>query len=281
MPLLQSASRRSAGSSRSDLGRPLEELFGHFDEEPVAAASIGQVHRALTLDGQPAAVKVQRPGIAALIAMDMDLLETALAGIRTMLPPIDYETVTAEVRAMVEGEMDYRAEARMMEQLADFFDEIPGIVVPRTLPSLCGSTSADEHSRRGTEDHGGPRRAREGAGPGRRRRGTASLPDPGSGSGGLRAPGARGGCLPGRSASGKSPGHRSRRDRAPRLRVHQDHGAWEARGLSRLDSLLPERRPQRHDRARWRSSASPHAAGTRRPCSPSPRPCSASFGMPW
>jgi ubiquinone biosynthesis protein len=43
------------------------------------------------------------------------------------------------VRAMVEGEMDYRAEARMMEQLADFFEEIPGIVVPRTLPSLCGS----------------------------------------------------------------------------------------------------------------------------------------------
>jgi len=123
-----------------DLGRPLEELFGQFCEEPVAAASIGQVHQALTLEGQPAAVKVQRPGIAALIAMDMDLLETTLAGLRTMLPPIDDETITAEVRAMVEGEMDYRAEARMMERLADFFEEIPGIVVPRTLPSLCGST---------------------------------------------------------------------------------------------------------------------------------------------
>jgi len=123
----------------ADLGRPLEELFDCFEEEPVAAASIGQVHRARTLDGQPAAVKVQRPGIAELISMDMDLLETALAGIRSMLPPTDYQTITAEVRAMVEGEMDYRAEARMMEQLADFFEEIPGIVVPRTLPSLCGS----------------------------------------------------------------------------------------------------------------------------------------------
>jgi ubiquinone biosynthesis protein len=122
-----------------ELERPLEELFGRFDEEPFAAASIGQVHRVLTLDGQAAAVKVQRPGIAALIAMDMDLLETALAGIRTMLPPTDYRTITAEVRAMVEGEMDYQAEARMMEQLADFFDEIPGIVVPRTLPSLCSA----------------------------------------------------------------------------------------------------------------------------------------------
>ena len=121
------------------LGRPLEELFGRFDEEPVAAASIGQVHRGLTLGGQPVAVKAQRPGIAELIAMDMDLLETALASMRTLLPPTDYQTVTAEVRKMVEGETDYRAEARMMEQLADFFDEIPGIVVPRTIPSLCGA----------------------------------------------------------------------------------------------------------------------------------------------
>jgi ubiquinone biosynthesis protein len=56
-----------------------------------------------------------------------------------MLPPTDYRTITAEVRAMVEGEMDYQAEARMMERLADFFDEIPGIVVPRTLPSLCSA----------------------------------------------------------------------------------------------------------------------------------------------
>ena len=43
------------------------------------------------------------------------------------------QTVTAEVRKMVEGETDYRAEARMMEQLADFFDEIPGIVVPERV----------------------------------------------------------------------------------------------------------------------------------------------------
>jgi ubiquinone biosynthesis protein len=123
----------------ADLGRSIQELFRRFDEEPVAAASIGQVHRALTLGGQPAAVKVQRPGIAQLIAVDMDLLETALAGLRGMLPPTDHQTITTEVRAMVSGEMDYRAEGRMMEQLAGFFDEIQGIVVPHTLPSLCGS----------------------------------------------------------------------------------------------------------------------------------------------
>jgi ubiquinone biosynthesis protein len=121
----------------TDLGKPLEELFERFEEGPVAAASIGQVHRAVAPDGRAAAVKVQRPGISALIAMDMDLLETALAGIRSMLPPTDYDTITAEVREMVEGELDYRTEARMMEQLADFFEPIPGILVPRTFPSLC------------------------------------------------------------------------------------------------------------------------------------------------
>jgi ubiquinone biosynthesis protein len=122
-----------------DLGRPLGELFQHFDPEPIAAASIGQVHRALSLDGRAVAVKVQRPGIATRIAMDMDLLETALAGVRSILPPTDYETITAEVRAMVEGEMDFRAEARMMEQLADFLDGVSGILVPRTHPALCST----------------------------------------------------------------------------------------------------------------------------------------------
>ena len=121
-----------------DLGKPLSELFLHFDEEPVAAASIGQVHRAVTHEGITVAVKVQRPGIEDLIELDMKLMEIAVEALRSMLPPSDYETIVAEVRESIRGELDYANEACMMDRVADFFEDHPGIVVPRSIPALCG-----------------------------------------------------------------------------------------------------------------------------------------------
>jgi len=120
-----------------DFGKPLSELFLSFDEEPVAAASIGQVHRAVTPDGVAAAVKVQRPGIEGLIELDMALLETAVEALKSMFPPTDYETIVAEVRESIRGELDYANEARMMDQVADFFEGHPGIVVPHSIPAFC------------------------------------------------------------------------------------------------------------------------------------------------
>jgi ubiquinone biosynthesis protein len=121
-----------------DLGSPLSQLFERFDEDPLAAASIAQVHRARTRDGVEVAVKVQRPGIEALIALDMELLDLTLASLRSLLPPTDLGAVQAEVREMVMGETDFENEALMMDRLADFFAPVPGIVVPRSLPHLCG-----------------------------------------------------------------------------------------------------------------------------------------------
>jgi ubiquinone biosynthesis protein len=121
-----------------DFGKPLSDLFLSFDEEPVAAASIGQVHRATTHDGSVVAVKVKRPGIEELVELDLSLLETAIQSLRSMFPPSDYETIVAEVRTMVRGELDYANEVRMMERVADFFEDHPGIVVPRPVPGLCG-----------------------------------------------------------------------------------------------------------------------------------------------
>lgn len=121
-----------------DFGKPLSELFLRFDEEPVAAASIGQVHRAVTLEGVTAAVKVQRPGIEDLIDLDMALLEIAVEALQSMFPPSDYETIVAEVRESIRGELDYANEVRMMDRVADFFEGHPGIVVPRSIPALCG-----------------------------------------------------------------------------------------------------------------------------------------------
>jgi ubiquinone biosynthesis protein len=120
----------------AELGAPLAERFAAFDEAPLAAASIGQVHRARTLDGAEVAVKVQRPGIGELIEHDLALLELFLNGIRGVLPPSDYATIAAEVRRMLARELDYRAEATAMARMARFFDGMPGVRVPRPIESL-------------------------------------------------------------------------------------------------------------------------------------------------
>ncbi len=122
----------------ADLDGSIDDLFVSFDEVPVAAASIGQVYRAVTHDGVVVAVKVQRPGIRDLIELDLSLFESALSGVRSMLPPMDFKTIVDEVRSMMIAELDYENEARMMSRLADFFEGHAEIVVPRPIPGLIG-----------------------------------------------------------------------------------------------------------------------------------------------
>ena len=121
-----------------DLGGPLEAHFSVFDEQPVAAASIGVVHRASTHSGVDVAVKITRPDVRECLELDLDLLELFLESVKPLFPPTDYPTIVAEVRAMLRQELDYRVEAQMMERLADFFADRESVIVPRTLPELCG-----------------------------------------------------------------------------------------------------------------------------------------------
>jgi ubiquinone biosynthesis protein len=120
-----------------ELAAPIEERFARFDEEPVAAASIGQVHRARTLDGVEVAVKVQRPGIGELIDHDLALLELFLEGLDGILPPTDYPTIAREVREAIRAELDYSAEADAMGAAARFFAATPGVRVPSPIAPLC------------------------------------------------------------------------------------------------------------------------------------------------
>ena len=122
-----------------DLGKPLEELFASFDETPVGAASIGQVHRAILHDGRVVAVKVQRPHVDLRVRMDLDWLETFVESLRPSLPDTDYDTIVREVRQSVLAETDYVAEARTTATLAAFFASHPDVVVPRTVPELCSA----------------------------------------------------------------------------------------------------------------------------------------------
>jgi ubiquinone biosynthesis protein len=120
-----------------DLGQPLDSLFAAFDPEPVAAASIAQVHRARTHDGRDVAVKVQRPDIDRVLSLDLDLLALFVDSLRSLLPELDYETIVAEVRASVGAETEFARERRVQERLADFFAAHPRIAVPRPLAELC------------------------------------------------------------------------------------------------------------------------------------------------
>ena len=79
------------------LGRPLYDLFDHVDPEPLAAASIGQVHRARTLDGTDVAVKVQYPSIAEAIASDLDNSETLAMLLGMVFPGLDPQELVEEL----------------------------------------------------------------------------------------------------------------------------------------------------------------------------------------
>lgn len=117
-----------------ELGGPLEDLFERFDDLPVAAASIAQVHFATTTEGGEVAVKVLRPGIEQQMAADLDLfawiaswVEWLQPGMRRLKPSAAVETFAASTRI----EMDLRLEAAAAAELADNCADDPGFRVPR------------------------------------------------------------------------------------------------------------------------------------------------------
>lgn len=123
----------------SELGRPLDALFARFDVQPLAAASIGQVHKALLHDGREVAVKVQRPGIDGLVALDLDLLEVFVRALSDSLPQVDFDTIIREVRSMVAAELDYVREAALTRRVQEFFASDPHIHAPRVVSELSTS----------------------------------------------------------------------------------------------------------------------------------------------
>ena len=119
------------------LGSDPELLFERFDWQPLAAASIGQVHRARTRDGMEVAVKVQRPDIGARIEDDLSLLSLSIEALRSSLPALDLDTIVQQISTHVRAEVDYTREALLGARVAEFFSNVPGISAPRPLPELC------------------------------------------------------------------------------------------------------------------------------------------------
>jgi predicted unusual protein kinase regulating ubiquinone biosynthesis (AarF/ABC1/UbiB family) len=121
---------------RQELGMPPERAFARWDPQPIAAASIGQVHRAVTLDGRAVAVKVQYPGIAETIAADLRNVALLRRMLRITAPAQDVDALLTELRDRVIEELDYRREAANQRLLAAYYDGHPTIHVPGIISEL-------------------------------------------------------------------------------------------------------------------------------------------------
>lgn len=128
----------AAGVIRDELGGHPETIFAEWDPEPIAAASIGQVHRAMTRDGQAVAVKVQYPGIAETISADLNNVALLRSLLKAAAPGQDVTGLIEELRERVGEELDYEREAASQAKFAAFYDGHPTIYVPKIIDSLSG-----------------------------------------------------------------------------------------------------------------------------------------------
>lgn len=126
----------AAGVIRTELGRQPEELFATWDPVPIASASIGQVHRAMTHDGQAVAVKVQYPGVAEAMASDLSNIGLLFGGLGQLFPGFDPGPVVVELRERLTEELDYANEAANQTLFADEYAGHPYIHIPRVLDHL-------------------------------------------------------------------------------------------------------------------------------------------------
>ena len=142
---------------REELGQPVERLFLSFEEKPVAAASIGQVHRATLPNGRNVIVKVQRPNAPRQIESDIQLLEQAARLAKERVRALDFvdtRQLVDEFARSIRQELDYRSEARNADAFHRNFAGSPHVAIPKvywsytrsrvlTLEELAGVQLAD------------------------------------------------------------------------------------------------------------------------------------------
>ncbi len=131
------------GVIAAEFGRPTESLFADFSAEPLAAASIAQVHRGRLHSGEEVVIKVRRPQITALIETDINILEGLanlferhLGGETIFDPP----ALVKEFRRTIERELDFNRERHTVDRFRENFAGEDNVLVPRTYPDCCGET---------------------------------------------------------------------------------------------------------------------------------------------
>ncbi len=117
-----------------ELGRPVDTAFASFVEEPLASASIAQVHRATLRSGEQVVVKMQRPGIEEIIRVDLEILAEA-AGLLDRRSPwgalYDFSAAVAEFAEILQEELDFLHEGQNVDRFRHHFAEQPGIRFPK------------------------------------------------------------------------------------------------------------------------------------------------------
>jgi predicted unusual protein kinase regulating ubiquinone biosynthesis (AarF/ABC1/UbiB family) len=117
-------------------GKGWQQRFEHFDFNPVAAASIGQVHRVRKHGGRDLALKIQYPGVARSVDSDVENLATLLRRLDFLPTKFDIPALTAEAKRQLRLETDYEGEARQLERYRKLVADLPEVLVPRVDRSL-------------------------------------------------------------------------------------------------------------------------------------------------
>jgi ubiquinone biosynthesis protein len=121
---------------QQELGGELDQIFRYFEDVPLAAASIGQVHRAILHSGEKVAIKIQRPNIANVIETDLEILQDlAVLAERRLEWAARYQIrdMVEELSRSLRAELDYTIEARNAEKISDQFRNDPNIYVPNVF----------------------------------------------------------------------------------------------------------------------------------------------------
>jgi hypothetical protein len=122
-----------------EYGKDWRRRFAEFDVTPLAAASIGQVHRARTADGRDLALKIQYPGVARSIDSDVDNVAVLLRLLNVLPVELDVSGLIAEAKRQLHQEADYLQEARFLDHFRQLVADEPNLLVPRVHDDLTTS----------------------------------------------------------------------------------------------------------------------------------------------
>ncbi len=124
----------------NSLGGSIHDFFRQFGEEPIASASIAQVYKAVTLDGDVVAIKVRKPGIEKVIERDIGVLDQFAEALSRQPESGGFDPVALvrELKNALDGELNFRLEKNSIDRIRTYFEGDDEIAIPKTFSKLCG-----------------------------------------------------------------------------------------------------------------------------------------------